>query len=169
MMVSEIPGLRRYARFLVCDVNIADDLVQGCLTQAISGLALWDPASSMRAWLLVTLHDLYRRERPVVTRKAADVKSKPSQNRPATPVTGISMESPEFQNALLKLDDSHQQVLLMIGMDGLSYEDTAAALRESVDTVRDRLVAAHEEMKTLIGQALPNDADSLTLPWTATA
>jgi len=38
---AHIPSLRRYARALVRDVAGADDLVQECLTRALSKLDLW--------------------------------------------------------------------------------------------------------------------------------
>src|SRR6202035_4644992 len=54
---AEIPRLRRYARALARDPIAADDLVQECLTRAISKVHLWQEGSNMRAWLFTILHN----------------------------------------------------------------------------------------------------------------
>ncbi len=56
---AEIPRLRRYARALVRDVISADDLVQECLTRALSKLDLWREGTDLRAWLFTILHNQY--------------------------------------------------------------------------------------------------------------
>lgn len=56
---AEIPGLHRYARALVRDVVGADDLVQECLTRALSKLDLWRDGTDLRAWLFTILHNQY--------------------------------------------------------------------------------------------------------------
>ena len=56
---AEIPRLRRYARALTRDLMAADDLVQECLTRALSKLHLWQQGTDLRAWLFTILHNQY--------------------------------------------------------------------------------------------------------------
>lgn len=56
---SEIPRLRRYARFLCGDRQQADDLVQECLVRAINKLHTWQPGTNRRAWLFTILRNFY--------------------------------------------------------------------------------------------------------------
>src|SRR6266851_5101507 len=56
---EEIPRLRRYARALTRDINAADDLVQDCLTRALSKVHLWQKGTDLRAWLFTILHNQY--------------------------------------------------------------------------------------------------------------
>jgi len=58
-IVDQIPHLRRYAVALLRNRDAADDLVQDCLTRAVSRLNTWRPDSSMRAWLFTILHNLH--------------------------------------------------------------------------------------------------------------
>ncbi len=44
--VEVIPRLRRYARALTHDADLADELVQDCLERAWGHLALWRPGST---------------------------------------------------------------------------------------------------------------------------
>jgi len=50
LLEAEIPRLRRYARALTRDVVRADDLVQSCLTRAVTKQHLWQPGTDLRAW-----------------------------------------------------------------------------------------------------------------------
>src|SRR5260370_42563872 len=58
-IAAEIPRLRRYARALTRDVTAADDLVQDCLTRALSKVHLWQEGTDLRAWLFTILHNQY--------------------------------------------------------------------------------------------------------------
>ncbi|MEO8684387.1 MAG: sigma factor, partial [Devosia sp.] len=55
-----VPALRRYARALTRNIDLADDLVQDCLERAISRRGLFRPTGPVRAWLFTILLNLYR-------------------------------------------------------------------------------------------------------------
>jgi RNA polymerase sigma-70 factor, ECF subfamily len=54
-----VPALRRYARALTHDADLADDLVQDSLERAIRKRGLWRPTGSLRAWLFRILLNVY--------------------------------------------------------------------------------------------------------------
>src|SRR5918912_2433812 len=62
LLEVEIPRLRRYARALTRDVTRADDLVQNCLTRAVTKRHLWQPGTDLRAWLFTILHNQHVNE-----------------------------------------------------------------------------------------------------------
>src|SRR5258708_6723251 len=86
LIVAEIPRLRRYSRFLVRDPELADDLVQECLTRAVAKLDTWEVGSNMRAWLFVILHNAYISHWRRVKRSPTTVEMSPSD--PALAVVG---------------------------------------------------------------------------------
>ena len=55
-----VPALRRYARALTHNSDIADDLVQDCLERAIRKSGLWRPTGSLQAWLFKMLLNIHR-------------------------------------------------------------------------------------------------------------
>jgi RNA polymerase sigma-70 factor (ECF subfamily) len=151
LIIAEIPRLRRYARFLVRDPELADDLVQECLTRAVAKLDTWEVGSNMRAWLFVILHNAYISHWRRVKRSPTTVEMSPSD--PALAVTGTQEQHLgmiDVQTAFNKLGEDHKQILLMVGVEGLRYEDAAAALDLPVGTVRSRLFRARSALRQLL-------------------
>src|SRR5579872_4797400 len=58
LIVAQIPRLRRYARFMVQDSDLADDLVQDCLERAVDKIDSWQPGTNMGAWLTMILRNV---------------------------------------------------------------------------------------------------------------
>ena len=151
LIVAEIPRLRRYSRFLVRDPELADDLVQECLTRAVAKLDTWEVGSNMRAWLFVILHNAYISHWRRVKRSPTTVEMSPSD--PALAVVGTQEQHLgmiDVQTAFNKLGEDHKQILLMVGVEGLRYEDAAAALDLPVGTVRSRLFRARSALRQLL-------------------
>src|SRR5215469_6275804 len=59
-MLPEIPSLRRYARFLARDPDLADDLVQEALTRAVGAADSFRLGTNIRAWLFSILKNVVR-------------------------------------------------------------------------------------------------------------
>jgi RNA polymerase sigma-70 factor, ECF subfamily len=161
LMVAEIPRLRRYARFLVRDAELADDLVQDTLTRAVARLDSWQPGSNMRAWLFVILHNGYVSYWRRLRRRPAEVELVPGD--PALAVLGRQqdrLDLLDLKQAFAQLGPEHQQILLMVGVEGLRYEDAAAALNLPVGTVRSRLFRARMALRQLLDGADERAAES---------
>src|SRR5262249_22301125 len=62
LLEAEIPRLRRYALALTRDRSRGDDLVQSCLTRALTKRHLWQEGTDLRAWLFTILHNQHVNE-----------------------------------------------------------------------------------------------------------
>ena len=137
LIEAEIPHLRRFARYVVRDVDRADDLVQECLTRAIAKLHTWTPGTNLRAWLFVILKNCHinevRRQRPT----SEIPNDHPMLNVPANQDAHISLL--EVRDAYLRLSEEHREVLLLVAIEGLQYEEAAAILGRAA---RHRALAA---------------------------
>jgi RNA polymerase sigma-70 factor, ECF subfamily len=137
---AEIPRLKRYARALTRDVLAADDLVQDCLARALDKLHLWRQGSDMRAWLFTILHNEYvNLVRHSVRERATVALSEVGPSLTQMPEQTGRLELHDLVRALATLPDPQRRVLLLIGVDGLRYEEAAEALGVPVGTVRSRL------------------------------
>jgi len=155
---AEIPRLRRYARALTRDLNAADDLVQECLTRALGKLQLWQRGTDLRAWLFTILHNQYVNHLRRSVREGAAVglsEREPLLANP--PQQGHWLELRDVERAMAKLPDAQRSVILLIGLEGMSYEAVAAVLDVPVGTVRSRLSRGREALRKLSGITEPAD------------
>ena len=154
LIEAEIPHLRRFARYVVRDVDRADDLVQECLTRAIAKLHTWTPGTNLRAWLFVILKNCHinevRRQRP--TSEIPD--DHPMLNVPANQDAHINLL--EVRDAFLRLSEEHREVLLLVAIEGLQYEEAAAVLGVPLGTVRSRLSRARQALRDALEEPAPN-------------
>jgi RNA polymerase sigma factor (sigma-70 family) len=149
---AEIPRLRRYARALTRDVTIADDLVQDCLARALGKLHLWQKGTDLRAWLFTILHNQYVNYVRRSVREGASVglsDSEPLLTR--GPQQGRRLELRDLERAIAKLPEEQQSAILLVGLEGMRYEEVASVLGVPVGTIRSRLSRGREALRKLVG------------------
>jgi RNA polymerase sigma-70 factor (ECF subfamily) len=148
LIEAEIPRLRRYARYLARDADRADDLVQECLMRAIARVDSWTPGTNLRAWLFVILRNCHinevRRGQRIslVGETTTDYEVVPT---PASQEAHVSLL--EVRDAYLNLSEEHREVLLLVAIEGLQYEEAAAILEIPVGTIRSRLSRARQALR----------------------
>ena len=151
-MVDCIPRLRRYARALVSDRNRADDLVQECLARAWEKRALWQPGSDLRAWLFTIMHNQYvndvRRYRSETQVASFDATEHAYADRNAQVEGGLVIR--DLAAALMRLPEDQRQVLLLAGLEQMSYAAIAGVLDIPEGTVMSRLSRARERLRVLM-------------------
>jgi len=154
MLEAEIPRLRRYARALTRDVVRADDLVQNCLVRAIAKQHLWQAGTDLRAWLFTIMHnqnvnDVRRSMRDGITVDVADCASVLTTQ----PTAPAALELRDLKIALDKLPLEQREVIMLIGLEGMRYEQAAEILGVPVGTVRSRLSRGRERLRELLGMS----------------
>jgi RNA polymerase sigma-70 factor (ECF subfamily) len=147
LIEGEIPRLRRYARFLVGDMDRADDLVQECLTRAITKIDSWQPGTNLRAWLFVIIRNCYfnelrRKSRSPIIDDADTALGSSQSNQEA------HMALQEVRRAFLQLSEEHREVLILVAIEGLSYEEAASIMEVPIGTVRSRVSRARQALRT---------------------
>jgi RNA polymerase sigma-70 factor, ECF subfamily len=156
----EIPRLRRYARALTRDVVSADDLVQDCLTRALGKLHLWQEGSDLRAWLFTILHNQYVNHIRRAVREGATValnETEPMLSR--APQQGKRLELRDLERAIAQLPEEQRSVILLVGLEGMRYEEVAAVLDVPIGTIRSRLSRGREALRRLTGAVPDEKAD----------
>jgi RNA polymerase sigma factor (sigma-70 family) len=148
-LISCIPRLRRYARALVGERSDADDLVQDTLERAWDKLSTWRRGYDMRAWLFGIMHNLYvdRVRKPTLMTTVLDED---------TPIPAVypahtdKLEMRDMETALTMLPADQREILLLVALEEMTYEEVAATLRIPVGTVMSRLARAREKLRALM-------------------
>ncbi|GAB7541956.1 sigma-70 family RNA polymerase sigma factor [Cupriavidus sp. CuC1] len=145
-----LPQLRRYARALTGDAAWADDLVQDTAERAIAQGKRLPAGSQARAWMLTVLRHLFidqlRRRREVAVDAADPLWQRHAA--PASEVDGLMLR--DVQRALYRLPLEQREVLLLIVLEGLRYQEAAAVLHVPLGTVMSRLSRAREHLRALL-------------------
>jgi len=154
---AEIPRLRRFARAMVRDATLADDLVQECLERALSRLHLWRPGSNLRAWLFTILRNLHingiRRRQAVVD---IDGEGQAAIGA-ASGAQIVRLELRDLRRALGMLPNEQREVVLLIGLEGISYGEAADILGISIGTVKSRLSRGRRALRLLMEGRTPSE------------
>lgn len=147
-LVALIPRLRRYARALVGDPASADDLVQDTLERAWTKLHLFRHGTDLRAWLFTVMHNVHvnrlRAARPTETleEEMPELAQRAAQ--------GDALLVRDLERALAALPVAQREVLLLVALEDLSYEETARVLGIPIGTVMSRLARAREKLRGLM-------------------
>ena len=147
-LIELIPRLRRYARALVGERAAADDLVQDTLERAWSKLHLYRRGTDLRAWLFTVMHNVHvnrlRAARPTdpLEEEMPELAQRATQ--------GDALMVRDLERALAALPVAQRQVLLLVALEDLSYEEAAKVLAIPIGTVMSRLARAREKMRALM-------------------
>lgn len=148
-----IPRLRRYARALTGDNSAADDLVQDALERALVKQALWREGTDLRAWLFTVMHNIFINQvRSAAANRlvpmddaAADVLAEPS---PAQATDRLEIR--DLDAALQALPEDQRAVVLLVGLEQMSYDEAARVLDVPIGTVMSRLSRGRERLRGLL-------------------
>jgi RNA polymerase sigma-70 factor (ECF subfamily) len=151
LLEAEIPRLRRYARALTRDTVRADDLVQSCLTRGVAKQHLWEYGTDLRAWLFTIMHNQHVNDVRRGVREGITVELTEAPAMTAGPVAIAKLELRDLDRALEKLPTEQREAILLVGLEGLAYEEVAAILKVPVGTVRSRLSRGRDQLRRLMG------------------
>jgi RNA polymerase sigma-70 factor (ECF subfamily) len=145
-VVAYIPNLRRYARALTGDSEAADDLVQDTLERAVRKFALWRPGN-LRAWLFSIMHNVFVNQ---VKARKVTFDEELDENFAAAVPTATGDDIKDLQRALQQLAPAQREVVLLIALEDLTYNDVAKMLGVPVGTVMSRLSRGRERLRHLL-------------------
>jgi len=146
---ERMSDLRRYARRLTGNAADAEDLVQDCLVRALVNWHRFEPGTNLRAWLFTVMRNLHlnsfrrpaRHEVPMAIEDLAEA----GPARPAAQEAAVEMT--DFLRAFDRLTPARQKTIMLVGWDGMSYDQAASELGVPTGTVRSRLSRAREELR----------------------
>src|SRR5215210_6376909 len=148
---AAVPALRRYARALTHDTELADDLVQDTLVRALRSEHLFH-GGNVRSWLYTILTNLNRNRLRALARRPALV---PVDDADAPEASGTEAGGRDIERALATLVEDQRVALLLVVLEGLSYREVATVQGVPIGTVMSRLARARAHIKAYLGGERP--------------
>ncbi len=152
-LTAEMENLRKFALHLTRNKADADDLVQSTFLRALEKADYFEDGTSLRKWTSKIMFNLfvtdYRRKTKFETQYdpepyiQAQAISAPQESEAELHAVG---------NAMSKLSNDHREILTMVCVKDMPYQEVADALGIPVGTVRSRLSRARESLSAMMSK-----------------
>jgi RNA polymerase sigma-70 factor (ECF subfamily) len=163
LTMPHLADVARFARSLTRDRARADDLVQETFLRALRGWHTFREGADVKRWLLAVCHhafvSLARREARYVDAPEDDPELeslatatahwRAQQSGVAEAVERMDLK-PALERALAMIPDHFRGVIVLVDVEGLSYEEAGHVLDVPVGTVRSRLFRARRLLQDLL-------------------
>jgi len=156
-IMAALPKLRAYAIALTRNIDQAEDLVQGTVLKAISKQDRFEAGTNLEAWLFTILRNSFFSFHRSTRRDVEDPDGFYAAAMIEIPDQEDKLVIQDLEVALAKLPQEQREAILLVGMEGMPYEDAAQALGCAVGTIKSRVHRA----RTKLAELLHLDADDL--------
>ncbi|OAG72625.1 XRE family transcriptional regulator [Gluconobacter japonicus] len=155
-VIAILPKLRVQALSLTRNRAAAEDLVQDAVCNALAAQNSFIPGTNFSAWMHRILRnrfisDLRKR------RETTDIDDVPASTfaSPATHEDSLALK--DLSLALSRLPADQREALVMVVIQGMSYEDLAAATDCAVGTAKSRVFRARRQLEAWMTGEMPSN------------
>lgn len=141
-IVNLLPRLRRFAIGLSGSTDEGDDLTQAALLRALEKYEQWEPGTRLDSWIFRIIHTIWLDRRKSAGSRLVDVNSDELENRPDRSLIAEIEARNELRQAwtaMAALPADQREVLMLVAVEGYSYQETADFLGIPIGTVMSRL------------------------------
>lgn len=152
---------------LTGNAHDAEDLTQEAFLRAYRSYSSYNPALPFQNWIyriIGNLHiDRYRRK-PKAQVLSLDAKLKSQDGEVAVEIPDWSMNPEDaavatelegaMQEALSELPEAFRTAVVLVDIEGLSYEETSDAMQTSIGTVRSRVFRGRQMLRDRVEKFL---------------
>jgi RNA polymerase sigma-70 factor (ECF subfamily) len=149
-LLKALPNLRAFAISLTGNIDQADDLVQEAITRALTSIHHFEPGTNMRAWLFTILRNQFHTTCRKHRREIEDPDGVMAGMLSTPPEQHGHLDLDDLRTALAKLPAHHREAILLIGAEGLSYEEAAQVCGTHIGTIKSRMNRARIRLAELL-------------------
>lgn len=153
-MPAVLPDLRAFARFLVRDRHAADDLVQDTVTRALVAAGQFQEGTNVKAWMFTILRNLFYEQTRRRQREARAMASQAVLQAGSVPDVGAA-DIAELSSMMFRLPPLLREALVLVGAQGLNYDEAAEICGVPVGTMKARVSRARSQLAQAFAAAAP--------------
>ena len=150
-LLAAVPSLRAFALSLTSNPARSDDLVQDTLLKGWQHRARFQPGTNLNAWLFTILRNIFYSDHRKRVREVEDQDGSYAARLATAPHQGDRLDVEDLQSALAKLPPDQREALVLVGAEGVSYEEAATIMGCKVGTVKSRVSRARGRLAELLG------------------
>jgi RNA polymerase sigma-70 factor (ECF subfamily) len=149
-LFAALPHLRAFAISLTGNIDRADDLVQETLLRALSHLDRFERGTNLQAWMFTILRNLFHSDYRKRRREIEDPEGAFAEKLAIMPEQGAKLDFDDMRLALAKLSPEQREAILLVGAEGLTYEEAAQVCGVVVGTIKSRVNRARNRLAELL-------------------
>lgn len=138
-LVSLVPNLRAFAFSLSRDRDDSDDLVQETLIRAWEHRAQFQVGTNLKAWLFTILRNSFYNSKRKLKHHNEYLKEIDESKFTAQPSQEHYVEFTKVLDQLKTLPPEQREVLVLVVLEGMSYDQAAAVCGCPAGTIKSRL------------------------------
>jgi RNA polymerase sigma-70 factor (ECF subfamily) len=165
-LVEEMKNLRKFAFRLTGNACDAEDLLQSTVLRALEKKHLFQADTDLFKWTSKIMFNLFVSE--YRRRTKFETQYDPETYLERQSIEGsqeIKLTLSKVQEAMKQLSADHQEILVLVCVKGMRYEEVSEALEIPVGTVRSRLARARESLQTILETPVKKDAKQYVPPY----
>jgi RNA polymerase sigma-70 factor (ECF subfamily) len=149
-MLHLLPNLRAFAFSLTNDPVRVDDLVQDTFLRAWANIDRFERGSNLGAWLFTILRHAFYTEYRKRRHEVEDPIGVHAARLKVLPDQDAALTMAELRAALAHLPHESREALLLVGAEGLTYEEVARVQGVAVGTIKSRVHRARAQLAALL-------------------
>ncbi|MBY0295595.1 MAG: sigma-70 family RNA polymerase sigma factor [Methylobacterium sp.] len=160
-LMRALPSLRAFALSLAGRSAEADDLVQETVLRGWQNQHRFQPGSNLDAWLFTIMRNIFYSLRRKRSREVEDDDGQYAATLAVAPRQDHGISLAEVQAALGRLRPDMREVLILVGVQEVSYEQAAQIMGVAIGTIKSRVSRARTQLAAQLGytgQDLDGDA-----------
>ena len=146
-MLAILPRLRVQALSLTRNRAAADDLVQDAVCNALAAQHSFTPGTNFSAWMHRILRNRFISDLRK-KRETSNIDDVPASAVAASGSHEDRLVVKELAEAMNRLPADQREALVLVVMQGMSYDELAAATGRAVGTAKSRVFRARRQLAT---------------------
>lgn len=150
-LVAETGKLQRFAMRLTRNKADADDLLQSTCLRALEKSDYFEDGTNLFKWTSKIMYNIfvsgYRRKMKFETQYDPEPYLEAQAVKPAQ---DIIMELADVKRAMRRIGADHREILVMICIEGRTYQEVSEILQIPAGTVRSRLFRGREQLRKMM-------------------
>lgn len=151
-LVALVPALRAFARSLERSDPDADDLVQETLLKAIAHRHQFTPGTSLKSWLFTIMRNTFYTARRKQHREGPAAYDGVELSLGTGSTQEWTIRGREVRNALHKLPERQRELVTLVCILGVSYEEAAEVMGCKIGTVKSGINRARANLVSMLGE-----------------
>ena len=149
-ILAAVPVLRAFAVSLTSNRDRVDDLIQDTFVRASTNMHQFERGTNLEAWLFTILRNLFHSEYRKRKHEVEDADGFFAARLRTHPDQQSHLDFEDFRAALATLTREQREALILVGAQGMSYEEAAEVCNAPVGTIKSRVNRARSRLADLL-------------------